>query len=170
MGTRTPWVEEAREAALAELGQAMQTRAAAEARITFLRSVLDALAPAAAVTAGGQQEDDGPGAGTATPPQHQPGLRVVPEPERKKKRRADEVLPVVDAEPERLWTAAEIADALGIPKKVRSLRGSLNDMVRRGELDRPGEEALYRSVKSAGLAPAGPGAGRERAGAAGGRR
>lgn len=164
------WEETAREGALAELqqrmrelGQRMQECAGLQARIAVLHTVLGAVGPAGGAKAPGRE--DGPGAG-GPPQQGEPALRVVPGPGRgrsRRNKRSERVRALLDGAPGRQWKAREIAEELGIPN-VRSLRGSLQDMVERGEIARPGKDAVYQSAKAAA------GTGRERAGAAGGLR
>jgi len=108
------WAEAAREGALADLAQAVRDGERAQARIASLRAVLDALAAVS-----------GPGGGLVLPPEAG-SVRSA---------RAGRVRVLLDAEPGRRWKAPAIGEALGLAD-VRSLRGTLQRMAGRGEIQR----------------------------------
>jgi hypothetical protein len=142
------WVESARQNALADLSQAVQESARAQARGTALRAVVEALEAVgsdpmervrATEEASGQQEPGGE-------------LVILPGPGSANGSRSERIRALLDAAPARRWKARDIANAIGV-QNVRSLRGTLQTMVERVEIERD-TDAWYQSARDA--APARP--------------
>ena len=110
-------MESARQNALADLSQAVQESARAQARVTALRAVVEALEAVEA-----DPVERAPADEAASGPQEPGGdLVILPGPGSAGGTRSERIRALLDASPGRRWKARDIADSVGV-QNVRSLR------------------------------------------------